>query len=702
MLEDCGRFGVCRPVAVLVGSVGLSVLLLAAGLGTATWTDYVETVAKAERTTRDVARLLEEHVTGTVALADLILRRMADLIDARGMAFTGTRQGWETVRAMAEDLPQLGSAWVLDDAGDTVLATHQFPPPAVNSADRPYFRAHQAGEESYVGELIVGRATGKTFFTVSRRLGKERFGGIVLAAVQADYFSDLWREMELGDDSVLAIYRQDGGIVVRHPAAPAAGAAGGARALVEAAKISDDGTIAGESAIDGIRRITSYRRLGELPLFVVAAVSRKAVLADFRHRLARNLGLLLLGAAGLGALAWLGVAALRREREALAAERAANGRLERIADRLRGEERQVGLALSLSPLTLFGLDRNLRFTWLRNPPLGLSEEQVVGRTAAELMPPHQAAAVETMMRRALEVGGRVRGEVPITLKGSREVHFFDFVVEPALADGGEAAGLTGAALDISERKRMVADLERARADAEQANLAKSRFLAAASHDLRQPYQAMALFHSFLSGQLTDPGQRRALDALGSAMKAGEELLSALLDLSVLDSGSQTPRPEPIVVADLLDGVAREFQATATAQGLSLRYVPCTAVVATDPRMFGRMVRNLVSNAIKYTPSGKVLLGCRRVGGEVRVEVWDTGPGIPADKRDAIFDEFIRLDSPDRERVRGLGLGLAIVARTGRLLGHAVAVRSWPGRGSVFSIRMPAARPAPAVLDGAAA
>lgn len=234
----------------------------------------------------------------------------------------------------------------------------------------------------------------------------------------------------------------------------------------------------------------------------------------------------------------------------------------------------------------------------------------------------------------------------------------------------------------SEEERM------SRAAAEKASFAKSRFLAGVSHDLRQPYQAMALFHSYLSGQLTEPQHRRALEGLGAAMKSSEELLNALVQISVLEAGTQTAKICPTRMGDLIEPLVRECRPDAEAAGLVLKYVPCAAVVDTDRALLARILRNFLSNAVRHTPTGKVLLGCRRVGVRVRIEVWDTGPGIPSDKLAEVFDEFVQLGQPDPTRARGLGLGLAIVARIARLLGHEVEVRSWPGRGSVFSVEVP--------------
>ncbi|HYE49381.1 MAG TPA: ATP-binding protein, partial [Azospirillaceae bacterium] len=234
-----------------------------------------------------------------------------------------------------------------------------------------------------------------------------------------------------------------------------------------------------------------------------------------------------------------------------------------------------------------------------------------------------------------------------------------------------------------------AEAEAARRQAERANAAKTKFLAAASHDLRQPFQSMRLFHHLLTG---DPPPERRADALarlGEAMEAGEELLNALLDVSTLEAGQVTPKPQPVALEEVVAAEASQFAALAAEKGLRLRVAACRGAVMTDPILLKRMLRNLVANAVRYTERGGILVGCRRRGDRWRIEVWDTGIGIPEGQVRAIFEDFHQLGNPERDRSRGLGLGLSVVDRMARLLDHPVEVRSRPGRGSCFSISVPA-------------
>jgi signal transduction histidine kinase/ActR/RegA family two-component response regulator len=225
---------------------------------------------------------------------------------------------------------------------------------------------------------------------------------------------------------------------------------------------------------------------------------------------------------------------------------------------------------------------------------------------------------------------------------------------------------------------------------ELANLAKSRFLAAASHDLRQPLHALGLFVAQLHGRLRTNERRRIVARIDAALSAMNELFNALLDISKLDAGVLTPSITEFPVAKLLDRVETTFTGAAREKGLSLRVISSSAWVRSDFILLERIVFNLVSNAVRYTSSGGMVVGCRNRDVNLRIEVWDTGPGVPQDQQQNIFGEFYRLGAPGA----GLGLGLAIVDRLCRLLDHSVRLTSILGKGSCFSITVPrvAARP----------
>ncbi len=235
-----------------------------------------------------------------------------------------------------------------------------------------------------------------------------------------------------------------------------------------------------------------------------------------------------------------------------------------------------------------------------------------------------------------------------------------------------------------------ADLRAATARAENANRYKARFVAAAVHDLLQPLNAARMFLGVLRGRLDQSEQRDLIQRVETALSAQDDLLASMLEVSRLEAGVLQPKIEDLALGPLLAELAAQFEILAHAQRLALRTIPTRAVVRTDAGLLRRVLQNFLSNALHNTPHGRVLLGCRRVRAGVRVEVWDTGVGIPENKRTAIFEEFARLDNGIRHDRRSAGLGLSIVDRTARLLEHPLGLRSWPGHGSVFWITVPLA------------
>jgi signal transduction histidine kinase/CheY-like chemotaxis protein len=227
---------------------------------------------------------------------------------------------------------------------------------------------------------------------------------------------------------------------------------------------------------------------------------------------------------------------------------------------------------------------------------------------------------------------------------------------------------------------------------ELANRAKSRFLAVASHDLRQPMHALGLFSSQLSRKPLPHDIQRLAQQIEASVVALGNLLDALLDMSKLDAGAVTAEIADFPVSDILDRIEGSFRASALDKGLKFRVVHCSATVRSDPVLLERIVLNLVSNAIRYTAHGGVLVGCRRRDACIRIEVRDKGCGIPLDLQRDIFREFYQLPNPGRNGDPGMGLGLAIVDRLSRVLDHPVRVESTPGRGSVFAVEVPLGKP----------
>lgn len=229
-------------------------------------------------------------------------------------------------------------------------------------------------------------------------------------------------------------------------------------------------------------------------------------------------------------------------------------------------------------------------------------------------------------------------------------------------------------------------------ESERANLAKTRFLAAISHDLLQPLNAANLFTHALAQQLKHPEYRASVHNIASALGSTETLLAGLLDLSRLDAGGLTPRPRAFPARELLDTLTTEFGVMARERGLQLTMVPSCLWLLSDPQLLRRVLQNFVANALRYTRHGHVLIGLRRRGDEAEFLVGDSGPGIAESDRERVFEEFQRLPTAREAAPEGLGLGLAIAARITRLLDHPMSLKTIPGRGTLIGVRLPIAAP----------
>jgi len=244
-----------------------------------------------------------------------------------------------------------------------------------------------------------------------------------------------------------------------------------------------------------------------------------------------------------------------------------------------------------------------------------------------------------------------------------------------------------------ELEMMVAErtqaLVKAKSEADRANRSKTRFLAAATHDLLQPLNAARLFSAALGEDTDSPDKRETLDHIDASLVAAEDMLNALLDISKLEAGAMPTEIGPVALGPLFDALAREFGVMADQAGLELTVRPTAFAVTSDAKLLRRVVQNLVSNAVRYTDHGKVLVGARKRGSQIVIEVWDSGIGIPAHKQRTIFEEFQRLGAADQRGHKSVGLGLATVDHIIRTLGHEITVCSVQGQGSRFQIRLPA-------------
>jgi PAS domain S-box-containing protein len=360
-----------------------------------------------------------------------------------------------------------------------------------------------------------------------------------------------------------------------------------------------------------------------------------------------------------------------------------NNELQLARAELEAREATLSSILGATPDLVCAVDHQFRILFTNRAHAGRSIESVLGTDATAYFAPEHQSLARSCIRRVFATG--TVGRFEATAHGaSDEPRWYETVAAPVCRDA-EITSVTLLSRDITARRKASQAMVAAKAEAELANSAKSRFLAAASHDLRQPLSALTVYATVLEHKVA-PADRPVLSNMKDCIGSLSELLINLLDLSKLEAGVVTPNVSDISLAGILSSLESVHAPEAQLKGLRLHCATSNLTVRTDPILFTRIVGNLIGNAIRYTERGGVLIGCRRRRGKRWVEVWDTGIGIPADKTAEIFEEFKQLG--DDARTRGSGLGLAIVAKTGALLGLEVNVRSRPGRGSVFAIELP--------------
>jgi len=324
----------------------------------------------------------------------------------------------------------------------------------------------------------------------------------------------------------------------------------------------------------------------------------------------------------------------------------------------------------------------------------------IGRAVAELRPIQIPDILETpdlILARARPVLERLGHRSLLALPLRREQRIFGGLVVSRRQVGSlppetvnlleTFAAQSGLAI---HNARLFRETDEKSRQLELANLARSRFLAAASHDLRQPLHTLSLYSAALKLHAPDGATGEIARHINKALASLSALVDSLLDISKLDAGAVEPEPQSVSLRTLIERIEADYRPLANGKGLEFHVNAPDILMQTDPVLFERLVRNLVDNAFKYTAAGNVTLDAQVEGGKVRISVRDTGPGIPPAERERIFEEFYQIGNPERDRVQGLGLGLAIVQRISQLLGLELKLESEPGRGSTFTVTAPLA------------
>jgi two-component system CheB/CheR fusion protein len=359
-----------------------------------------------------------------------------------------------------------------------------------------------------------------------------------------------------------------------------------------------------------------------------------------------------------------------------------NSQLQETLERSRMTSNDLQNVLYSTDVATLFLDENLdiRFFTPAAKALFTVIASDVGRPLSDL---HSLAKDDALAEDATQV---LKTFKPI----EREVEaqngdWFNRRVLPYRTHDESVAGVVITFTDITQRKKIKLALKAAQIVAEEANVAKSRFMAAASHDLRQPLQTLTLLNALLAKITGGAQAQKLLHKMDETTNSMGDILGTLLDINQIEAGVVKPDMQSFPINRLLQKLGEEFSLIAESRGLALRVVPCSLNIYTDPKLLEQIVRNLLSNALKYTKKGGVLLGCRRGRNTIKIEIWDSGSGIPKAELKVIFDEYHQVENSGRDKSRGLGLGLSIVQRLAEVLGHSISVTSTFGKGSAFSI-----------------
>lgn len=674
------------PSSVLVGSLLVLLLLL----GYLLWLSYRDQVRTAEISSRNLASLFEVRLDAT-------LRRTYADLEALSSAIPQAALSQQTIpyfeRSITAELDrrlsnvdEMAAYGVHDVNGDMLYVSDSQHTPHVNIADRDYFKrlSDDPSAGVIISDVSVSRVTGRPIVAVARALRDDHgnFKGVVFGVLELNYYKNQFKALDLGPRGVAALRRSDTHAqVVRLPDVPGdtnkplaldhpvvLGLAGGAKAL----------TLHYAAPPENIPRIMGVQVLPNHPFYFAVGLGRDDVLAGwYRQVLVVSVtSLLLFGLIGtlifrLGRM---------RAREA------------GILNTLAQSELQFSELAQMVPVGICHFDTEGNYTYVNDRHMALtgrSREESLRSCWTDFIHPDDRSKLAKLWESTGKLGKAFVSEYRFVRPDGQLSYVLGEVKAEKDAEG-VVFGYIVAQTDITQRKLAEAELIVAKQQAENANIAKTRFLAAASHDLRQPIQAINLFRDALARTDLSVEQKTISGFLSQSVQALGDLLYSLLDISKLDAGQIRPQLVEVPVEDLFKAIDAQFSTIARQKNLRFKlfYPLKDMVLYTDPGLLLSVLRNLIDNAFKYTETGGVLVGLRQRGECVVLQVWDTGVGIEAQNGDKIFEECFQVGNLSRDRTKGLGLGLSIARRMARLLKGEVSFRSRPGQGTVFEIVLP--------------
>lgn len=638
-------------------------------------------LGEAERTTANLARTLEEHSRLTFEAVLYSLRSAGDHLDGVSGSWRvgdpGTR---ETLKHVVGAVPYLFDIRIVDANGVVVANVSDDSMLGKNVSTQKAFR--RLKENPGLG-VTVSKAEnspqygGWVVFVSAPLTGRDgKFRGVAVGALDVSYFNKFYRAINVGEMGAIKLVRRDGIILTRWPEAYIGKDVSKGGLFAKHLPKSAMGSVEGVAETDGLARILSYRALGKFPLVVVVSASKDEILAPWFNRTR----IIALGAVTLFlpivALLYLLLRAMRSQADESRERRRLENQLLNAIDHVN-----EGVALFDPDDRLVVCNGTYRQQWSDGAPLALGTpfEDIlrtnIDARRIEVPALEQEQWIADRMARHRDPGPSFE-----SMCGGR----WCLVHENKLPDGSTIQ-VTPDITDIKQREQ---EWRTAMQAAEQANAAKTRFLESANHDLRQPLQALNLMSHALAKQASGGRAAGIADNMRLAISAMESVLNSLGDIGKFESGRIMARNSDFPLSKLFERMWAEFGMQAQNCGLDLRVIDSSLTVRSDFDLLSRIIENFLSNSIRYTEEGRIVLGVRRRGDSVRIEVWDSGIGIPKDQLDYVFEEFVQLKNPARNRTKGLGLGLSIVQRIARLLEAEIDVRSEPPKGSMFAVTVP--------------
>lgn len=658
---------------------------------------YRDQVRTAEISSQNLAAIFETRLDATLRRTDADLQALVIEIPTAALNKDAVSHFEREVNGGLErmlfNVEEMIGYRVHDAEGNLLYAsgvqkTQCDRPKCVNVEGREYFRSLRDGQEVGLlfSDVLTDRLTGREVLVVARAIRDEQgeFLGIVRGLLGLEYYKKQFQSLDLGSKGVVALRRKDNHAqVVRWPEMPEETnrPAEADHPIVKRMNVSEsDATLHFATHPEHISRIVGVQVMKNYPFYFAVGLSRDEVLDGWYTQA------MVVAVSALVLIALVATLLRRlwnmRIREA--------GILSNLA---RSESKFRELA-QMVPVGICHFDSEGKCTYVNGRHMALTGrtwEETIGSGWLDFVHPGDRARIRETWERTgkLENSSAVVCEYRFLRPDGELTHVIG-EVHTQLDAGGRVRGYIVAQTDISLRKNAEAELLVAKQQAESANLAKTRFLAAASHDLRQPIQAINLFRDALARTELNEEQKTIARFLAMSVHSLGELLYSLLDISKLDAGMVRPQMKEILVENLFQSIDEEFSTLAREKNLRFKlfYPVKDVVLQTDPGLLLSVLRNLIDNAFKYTDEGGVLVGFRKRQNFGVIQVWDTGIGIDPKYGDQIFDECFQVGNLLRDRTKGLGIGLAIVRRTAHLLGGEVSYRSRPGCGSVFEIVLP--------------